>query len=96
VDSPSYRLVERDVDFLARDEVRGPRLQLEYLKPDAVLREYGVEIVVFGSTRIREPGAARRKVETLRAEQAADLMNGDIKRRLEWPRGCSRKAIITR
>ena len=84
LDSPSYRLAEGDVDFLARDDVRGPRLQLEYLKPDTVLREHGVEhtIVVFGSTRIPEPGAARRQVETLRAEQAADPMNGDLKRRL--------------
>jgi len=84
LDSPSYRLAECDVDFLARDDVRGPRLQLEYLKPDTVLREHGVEhtIVVFGSTRIPEPGAARRQVETLRAEQAADPMNGDLKRRL--------------
>jgi predicted Rossmann-fold nucleotide-binding protein len=84
LDSPSYRLAERDVDFLARDDVRGPRLQLEYLKPDTVLREHGVEhtIVVFGSTRIPEPGAARRQVETLRTEQAADPMNGDLKRRL--------------
>jgi predicted Rossmann-fold nucleotide-binding protein len=84
LDSPSYRLAERDVDFLARDDVRGPRLQLEYLKPDTVLREHGVEhtIVVFGSTRIPEPGAARRQFETLRAEQAADPINGDLKRRL--------------
>ena len=56
LDSPSYRLPERDVDFLAHDDVRGPRLQLEYLKSDAVLREQGVEqtIVVFGSTRPRQ------------------------------------------
>jgi hypothetical protein len=55
LDSPSYRLAERDVDFLARDDVRGPQLQLEYLKPDTVLREQGVEqtIVVFGSPRPR-------------------------------------------
>ena len=76
LDSPSYRLAERDVDFLARDDVHGPRLQLEYLKPDTVLREHGVDhtIVVFGSTRIPEPGAAQRRVETLRAEQAVDPM----------------------
>jgi hypothetical protein len=56
LDSPSYRLAERDVDFLARYDVRGPRLQLEYIKPDTVLREHRVEhtIVVFGSTRIPE------------------------------------------
>src|SRR5438067_9916650 len=30
--SPSYRLAEQDADFLARDDMRGPRLQIEYLK----------------------------------------------------------------
>ena len=44
LDSPSYRLAERDVDFLARDDLRGPRLQLEYLKPDTVLRETALSI----------------------------------------------------
>jgi uncharacterized protein (TIGR00730 family) len=84
LDSPSYRLAERDVDFLARDDVRGPRLQLEYLKPDIILREQGVDhtVVVFGSTRIPEPAAARRNLEELRAEQVADPESLDLKRRV--------------
>jgi hypothetical protein len=84
LDSPSYRLAERDVDFLARDDIRGPRLQLEYLKPDIILREQGVDhtVVVFGSTRIPEPAAARRNLEALRAEQAADPENLDLERRV--------------
>ncbi len=66
--SPSYRLAEEDADFIRRPDSRGPRLQLEYLKADTVLAEEGVDhtIVVFGSTRICEPAAARRNVETLR------------------------------
>lgn len=42
------------------------RLQLDFLKPELLLQEYGVQhtIVVFGSTRIVEPAVAARRVET--------------------------------
>lgn len=68
-ESPAYRLAEEDADFIRRPDSRGPRLQLEYLKADTVLAEHHIDsaIVVFGSTRIAEPAAARRKVEMLRA-----------------------------
>lgn len=66
--SPSYRLAIDDPAFLDNDDTRGPRLQIDYLKPDLQLRHHGIEatIVVFGSTRICEPDAARRSLETLR------------------------------
>src|SRR5229473_5913469 len=59
LESHAYRLAEADPEFLGRDESRGLRLQLEYLKPKTLLDEQGVRhtIVVFGSTRICEPGA---------------------------------------
>ena len=59
--SPSYRPADDDPDFLARNDVRGIRLHLDYLKPELLLRQAAIEhtIVVFGSTRIAEPGAAR-------------------------------------
>ncbi|MGD2112439.1 MAG: TIGR00730 family Rossman fold protein [Gammaproteobacteria bacterium] len=68
--SPSYRRADRDIDFLERDEARGLRLHLEYLKPELLLTEHGIRhtVVVFGSTRITEPATARRRVERL--EQA--------------------------
>jgi len=67
--SPSYRLAEQDIDFIARSDIRGPRLQIEYLKPDVILAEQHIDhtIVVFGSTRIPEPAAARRRLEAARA-----------------------------
>jgi len=48
--------------------VRGPRLELDYLKPETHLRQHGVEqtIVVFGGTRIPEPAVAERKLEAIR------------------------------
>ncbi len=84
LNSASYRRADEDVDFLAKDGVRGVRLQIDYLKPELLLEEHRVQqtIVVFGSTRICEPQAARRKVDALAAELAADPGNKDIARRL--------------
>ena len=67
LDSPSYRQADRDLDFLQRHDVRGIRLLLDYLKPQTLLVEQDVAhtIVVFGSTRIPEPAAARRGVEAV-------------------------------
>jgi uncharacterized protein (TIGR00730 family) len=84
LNSPSYRRADNDSDFLARDGVRGVRLQIDYLKPELLLEEHEIHqtIVVFGSTRICEPAAARRKVEVLRASLAADPSNMELERRL--------------
>jgi hypothetical protein len=84
LNSPSYRRADNDIDFLARDGVRGVRLQIDYLKPELLLEEHEIHqtIVVFGSTRICEPAAARRKVETLRASLVADPRNMELGRRL--------------
>jgi uncharacterized protein (TIGR00730 family) len=82
--SPSYRRADQDSDFLAQDGVRGVRLQIDYLKPELLLEEHKIHqtIVVFGSTRICEPAAARRKVEALRASLAADPSNLELEQRL--------------
>lgn len=82
--SRSYRRADQDLEFLARDDLRGLRLQVDYLKPDLLLKEHGVKntIVVFGSTRICEPAAAQRKVEDLSARLAASPGDSDLTRRL--------------
>jgi uncharacterized protein (TIGR00730 family) len=84
VNSPSYRRADNDSDFIARDGVRGVRLQIDYLKTELLLEEHQIHqtIVVFGSTRICEPAAARRKVEALRASLATDPGNVDLERQL--------------
>src|SRR5665811_2188720 len=84
LNSPSYRRADNDSDFLAQDGVRGVRLQIDYLKPELLLEEHEIHqtIVVFGSTRICEPAAARRKVEALRGSLAADPSNMELGRRL--------------
>jgi hypothetical protein len=82
--SASYALAEQDLAFLARDEARGVRLQLEYLKPETLLTEHGIRdtVVMFGSTRIAEPAAARRSVEALRQALGADPRDAILIRRL--------------
>lgn len=69
--SPSYRLAYMDHDFMFRDELRPVRLQLELLKPDLMMAEYGVEstVVLFGGARIPEPA----KKDTARTETLAEL-----------------------
>jgi hypothetical protein len=82
--NPSYQEADEDVDFLSSDQARGPRLQLDYFKPECLLEQHGVlhTIVVFGSTRIVEPSAARRNVERLQKALAPDPGNPDLLRRL--------------
>jgi uncharacterized protein (TIGR00730 family) len=84
LDSPSYREADRDVGFLQLGNTRGLRLQLDYLKPELVLRQHGVRhtIVVFGSTRIVEPAAAQRRVDRLKAELQAAPDDAALRQRL--------------
>jgi len=83
--SDTYRRADLDVGFLDRDDVRGARLQLDYLKPELHLHARGIKhtIVVFGGTRIPEPEAARRKVLARRHELEKSPDNPDLKRRVE-------------
>jgi uncharacterized protein (TIGR00730 family) len=86
--SPSYREADRDPDFLSRDDMRGVRLLLDYQKPQTLLAEHDVAhtIVVFGSTRIPEPAAARRNCEALATALAARPDDARLKERLEIAR----------
>ncbi|GAB4127104.1 MAG: LOG family protein [Acidobacteriota bacterium] len=68
--SPSYRLVEEDTEFLARDEARPVRLLLELLKPEIYFAEEKIHstVVVFGGTQIVERFRAEQRLR--RAEEA--------------------------
>lgn len=78
---PSYAEADRDVDFIHTDEIRGIRLHLDYLKAEQILAANGIErtIVIFGSTRLREPETARRELTAAHQEAAAHP--GDDSRR---------------
>jgi len=84
LESPTYRQADRDVDFLNLDATRGVRLQIDYLKAELGLEQHGVEhtVVVFGSTRIREPAASRRRLDALRAELAKSPRDAELERRV--------------
>jgi hypothetical protein len=82
--SPAYRQAVADIDFLHGADARGPRLELDYLKAEMLLRRHGVTdaIVVFGSTRIVEPKAAQARLDEARARAAADPGDAEAVRRI--------------
>ena len=84
LEAPSYRRADKDVDFLERDEVRGLRLQLDYLKPELLMQQeqVGHTIVVFGSTRIVEPAAAEERVNSLEKRLQEHPDDRQLQRRL--------------
>ena len=75
--------------------MRGVRLQIDYLKPELLLEEHEIHqtVVVFGSTRICEPAAARRNVEALRTSLSADPSNMELGRKLAIARKSGPVAI---
>jgi len=74
MENPHFIQADRDPEFLRRDEVRGVRLEVDYLKPELLLREHGIKhtIVVFGSTRITEEAEAKRLINALEAQRKTD------------------------
>ena len=82
--SPSYVRADKDIEFLARDELRPSRLQLEFLKPELILKEHGVEstIVVLGGARIREPAVATEDVDKAKLALKADPESTSLKQQL--------------
>lgn len=85
LESPSYRQADKDVDFLNRDDIRGLRLQIDYLKAELLMEQHSIRhtIVVFGGTRIRERAAVERDIEALHATLAIDPTDMSLKRRLK-------------
>jgi uncharacterized protein (TIGR00730 family) len=70
----AYRLAFTDTEFLLREEMRPVRMQLEYLKPQMVQDELGIEstVVMFGSARILPPEDAANALAAARARGSAD------------------------
>jgi uncharacterized protein (TIGR00730 family) len=70
--SLSYRVAYKDVDFLMQPELRAARMELELLKPELYFQRNNIRstVVLFGSTRIIEPSAAREQLERARARLA--------------------------
>ena len=92
--SPSYRPADRDTDFLEWDAVRGTRLAIDYQKAELLLEQNRIEhtIVVFGSTRIREPAAAGRHLRECEDAVAASPADPEGARRLAIARRLEAKS----
>ena len=84
IDGPSYLEADRDLEFLQRDDMRGVRLMLDYLKPQTLLHEHDVAhtVVVFGGTRIPEPLAASHAVDAARQALAVHPDDAALRTRL--------------
>jgi len=84
LEHPAYRRADDDPEFLHRPDLRSLRLQIEYLKPQLLLLEEGVEstVVAFGGTRILEPPVAARRVEEARRALAEKPDDPALARRL--------------
>lgn len=84
LDSASYRLAERDTEFLSRPELRPVRLQLELLKPEMYLAEQGVHstIVAFGGTQVLEKQEAEERLREAQVAAEANPDDTDLKRQV--------------
>ncbi len=83
--SPSYILPEEDREFLFSEKTLSVRLQLDFLKAEQILKNYGIEktIVAFGSTRVVEEKTALKKVEDAKKELATNPTSKKLLRKLE-------------
>lgn len=76
-EAAAFRLAYSDEEFMTSEDTRGVRFQLEYLKTEFRLREYGIRstVVLFGGARIPEPGkpawAARNETQKRNLEAAS-------------------------
>jgi uncharacterized protein (TIGR00730 family) len=85
LNSPSYRLADRDPDLLQKPELRPVRLQLELYKPELALAEANVKstIVLFGGTQIIEKQQAEARLERAKQKLTTDPQNVQLKRAVE-------------
>jgi len=80
----AFRKNVEDIPFMLRDEARSLRLQLEFLKPDVLLKEAGIHatVVVFGSTRYFSESQARavlrEKLKRLRMRPTSSRIKAEV------------------
>lgn len=95
--SSAYKLAFSDEEFMTSEELRGVRFQLEYLKPEIMLREQGINstVVLFGGARIPAPGkeAWAAKTEIARKNLEASSKYYDEARRFAQYVSLTSKAL---
>ncbi len=77
LDSEAYRPATDDPAFLNLDDLRSARLQLEFLKPDLVMKKEGINstVVVFGSARIASTGSCKKSRYYEQAREFAAIVS---------------------
>ncbi|MHB8799776.1 MAG: LOG family protein [Thermoanaerobaculia bacterium] len=92
--SPSTLRAHEDLAWLARDELRGSRLELELERAETILSEAGVNgtIVVFGGTRVVERTEGLRRLAEAEARAAAAPADAEALRAVERARRVLAKA----
>ena len=80
--NPRSIIAFKDLDFIAREDLRPIRLQLEYLKTDMLLKEWNVRstIAVFGSARIPSPETALILLENARKTKNPRIREQELAR----------------
>jgi len=86
--SPSYRLAFYDNDFMARDELRPVRLQLELLKPEILQQDFNIHstVVIFGGTRIKDEVSARESLTKAEQKLSANPEDSILQRKVRIAR----------
>jgi uncharacterized protein (TIGR00730 family) len=90
----SYIKAYEDIAFLKSESARAVRLQLELLKPEVILKKEGIGegIVCFGSARIMEPCASKKRVAALEAKVKAKPSDKKLKKVLAEAKGLDKLA----
>ena len=80
----AYTLAQEDIAFLASEDLRPVRMQLELLKAEHALREHGVNatIVVFGSARIMSPEDANAALALVEEQSSIQPQDPSLQRAL--------------
>jgi len=75
-----HKYTKEDKAFLYSDDARGIRLQIDYLKAESKMREYGVShtIVVFGSARVTDFDDALKQLEKIKKKFETDPKSDDL------------------
>lgn len=88
LDSPSYSLAFLDNEFMLSDSARAVRIQMEVMKPEWFLKQYGIRstIIVFGSARFVDRETANKRMDAARKNLETDPGSAEFKAAAEKAR----------
>lgn len=95
--SSACHLAYFDRDFIMRPELRSQRIGLEFLKPDIILQECGIQstVVLFGGARIPKPGQEAWAAKNETQKKNLHAMSRYYDEAREFARLCSRYSSTT-